>query len=91
MDGMLTSKEAVRLYMEDFSAKLIEIREKKGLKPGEMAKRSFMDPSNYNKYENGQNTNVSLETILKWSSALDVEPKDFFNFKFDKEKFKIKD
>ena len=86
---MLTSKEAAHLYLKDFGTNLEKLREMRGLSKSKMAEICHMDLSNYSKYEKGEN-NVSTETMLRFASALDMEPKDFVDFPFDKKKFKIK-
>ncbi|MDT0642177.1 helix-turn-helix transcriptional regulator [Zunongwangia sp. F363] len=84
----MDSKEVLRIYMKEFSANLNRIREEKFETMDNVATHSSFDASNYNKLEKAKG-NPTIETILKISSMLEVEPKELFNFDFDIKKFKI--
>lgn len=84
----MDSKEVLRLYMEEFSNNLKEIRAIKYKSMDAVAQNSAFDSSNYNKYENGKG-NPTIETILKMASAFGIPPKELFDFDFDIKKHKI--
>ena len=86
----MNSKEVLSEFMIAFSKNLTELRENKYKHAADMSKVSSFDPSNYNKYEQGEG-NPTIETILKLASALNIPPKELFNFDFDFEKFKIEE
>lgn len=45
-----------------------------------------IDSSDVNKYEQGK-INLTIKTLLKLSIALNIEPKELINFKFDYKKY----
>ncbi len=86
----MDSKEVLRLYMEEFSNNLKEIRAIKYKSMDAVAQNSTFDSSNYNKYEKGKG-NPTIETLLKMASAFGIPPKELFDFDFDIKKHRIEE
>jgi len=63
--------------LQNFSAHLIKLREKKGLTSAEMSRKCLMDRSNYSRYETGIG-NPSLTTLKLFAEALDVQLEELF-------------
>lgn len=74
--------------MKKFGENLKKLREEKYTTFDDLSINSVFDSSNYNKYELGKG-NPTIETILKISSLLEIEPKELFDFYFDIKKNKI--
>ena len=49
-----------------------------------------IDSAEVSKYESGKR-NLTLKTLMKFASALQVHPKELFDFKFDIKKYKIEE
>ncbi len=49
-----------------------------------------IDSADISKYEGGK-INFTLKTLIKFSIALNVHPKELFNFEFDITKYKIEE
>jgi transcriptional regulator with XRE-family HTH domain len=62
-----------------FGSKLRLIRQSKGLSMEKLAALSSFEYSQISRIELGQ-INTSLDTIFKLAKALDVSPKEFFDF-----------
>ena len=49
-----------------------------------------IDSAEVSKYESGKR-NLTLKTLMKFASALQVHPKELFDFEFDIKKYKLDD
>lgn len=49
-----------------------------------------IDSAEVSKYESGKR-NLTLKTLMKFASALQVHPKELFDFKFDIKKYKVEE
>ncbi len=70
-------------YKKLFGVTLKRIRESKGLSQIDLASLCYMEKSSISRLENGR-TNATLTTIIALSSALEINPKDFFDFELVK-------
>ncbi len=86
----MESKEVLRLYMIAFAKNLRELRSQKFSSMNKIMHHSQFDKSNYAKYEIGKG-NPTIETILRIANALEIDPRDLFNFEFDIKKHRIDD
>ncbi|MBG6062900.1 transcriptional regulator with XRE-family HTH domain [Flavobacterium sp. CG_9.1] len=77
-----TTKSA---FLLKFGKKLGEIKKLKNLSYRTIAKNCDLDASFISKIEKGTE-NITLETILNLSYGLNIQPKEFFDFKVDLEK-----
>jgi len=66
-------------FIKQLGQNVDKIRKEKGLSFQEMALRCDIEKSSLVKLAN-QGTNVTVSTIFKISKALEVEPKELFNF-----------
>jgi len=87
---LMDSSTALKAFMEAFSENLIRLRKDKFGTMDEVATNSKFDSSNYNKLEKGKG-NPTIETLLKIASALEINPKELFDFEFDILKHKIEE
>lgn len=72
-------------FLLQFGKRLGEIKKQKGLSFRKIAENCDLDASFISKIEKGTE-NITLETILNLSYGLNIQPKDFFDFKVDLEK-----
>ncbi|PAM94055.1 transcriptional regulator [Flavobacterium sp. IR1] len=49
-----------------------------------------MDSAEISKYENGKR-NLTLKTLMRFASALQVHPKELFDFDFDIKRYKVEE
>lgn len=66
-----------------FGARVKELRKRKNLKQGQLAEKINISTRNLSKIETGQNF-PSSENLEKFIDALEVEPKELFNFEHHK-------
>lgn len=66
------------------------IRTKKKLTQQDLGFFTGIDTADISKYESGK-INLTLKTLLKFAVALQVHPKELFNFDFDITKYKAED
>lgn len=76
---MSTIKKNNSKYKKLFGESLKRIRESKGLSQIDLASLCYMEKSSISRLENGR-TNATLTTIIVLSSALEIHPKEFFDF-----------
>ena len=76
---MSTTKKNNNKYKKLFGQNLKKVRESKGLSQIDLASLCYMEKSSISRLENGR-TNATLTTIIALSSALEIHPKDFFDF-----------
>ncbi len=74
---MQLEKHNEQEFIKSISQKIKTIRLKKGLRQNEIAFRCNFDKSSYNNIEAGKR-NITLTTLYKIASALNVSVKDFF-------------
>ncbi len=79
---MSTSKKNNEKYKKQFGQTLRRIRESKDLSQIDLASICYMEKSSISRLENGR-TNATLTTIISLSSALEIHPKDFFDFEIE--------
>lgn len=63
------------------------IRNKKKLTQQELGFLTGIDTADISKYEAGK-INLTLKTLLRFAVALQVHPKELFNFEFDVTQYK---
>jgi transcriptional regulator with XRE-family HTH domain len=73
-------------FLIELGKKISEIRTKNRQTLDDIEFLTGIDSSDVNKYEQGK-INLTIKTLLKLSIALDVEPKDLINFKFEYKKY----
>ncbi len=64
------------------------IRTKKKLTQQELGFLTGIDTADISKYESGK-INLTLRTLLKFAVALQVHPKELFDFDFDITQYKV--
>ncbi|GMN06303.1 hypothetical protein MTsPCn5_16920 [Croceitalea sp. MTPC5] len=69
-------------FLRAFGKRLQQLRKSKELSYRKMSTMCDIDYSDISKIEKGQ-VNIQLSTILELSKALEVEPKEFFEFNKD--------
>ena len=69
--------------IELFAARLREIRKVKGISQGELAFQAKVELSQISRIERGI-INTSLSQIFQIARALDIHPKELFDFEFIK-------
>lgn len=70
--------------------KISEIRSKNKQTQQDIEFLTGIDSAEVSKYESGKR-NLTLRTLMKFASALQVHPKELFDFKFDIKKYKIEE
>ncbi len=65
-----------------FGKRITQLREERGLKKTHLANKMEKDVQELDKIEKGQR-NVTLDTILTLSRALEVHPSELLHFDFD--------
>lgn len=68
--------------------KIAELRIKNKQTQHDIEFLTGIDSGEVSKYEQGKR-NVTIKTLAKFALALNVHPKDLFNFEFDIEKYKV--
>lgn len=69
--------------------RIFEIRSKNKKTQNDVGFLMGIDPSEVSKYEAGK-INLTLGTLIRFAQALEVHPKEFFDFEFDIKKYKLK-
>ncbi|MGH1517090.1 helix-turn-helix domain-containing protein [Chryseobacterium sp. JK1] len=64
------------------------LRTKKKLTQQDLEFFTGIDTADISKYESGK-INLTLRTILKFATALQVHPKELFDFEFDITQYKV--
>ncbi|GGK18960.1 hypothetical protein GCM10007962_11430 [Yeosuana aromativorans] len=77
-------------FLKEIGQKIKNERESRGLILEEMDAKCDIDPSDFSKIENGKQ-NITIKTLIRISTALNINPKDLFDFKFDIKKYHIDD
>jgi transcriptional regulator with XRE-family HTH domain len=78
----MRDQEILKSFKKAFGENLKRIRESRIESLGKVDSNTKYDKSNYHKYERGVG-NPTLETILSIAHALNVEPRELLDFKFD--------
>lgn len=66
------------------------IRSKRKLTQQDLGFLTGIDTADISKYESGK-INLTLKTLLRFAIALQVHPKEFFNFEFDITQYKVEE
>ncbi|MDQ6532120.1 helix-turn-helix transcriptional regulator [Flavobacterium sp. LHD-85] len=69
-------------FLLSFGEKLYKFRKDKGFSYRKLAQMCNVDHSQISKIEKGQKS-IQLKTVFDLARALNVHPKDFFDFEFD--------
>ncbi|EIJ40696.1 putative transcriptional regulator [Galbibacter orientalis DSM 19592] len=75
-------------FLKEIGIKISEFRESKKQKQSDLSFLTGIEKSEISRYEQGK-INLTMTTLLKFSNALDVHPRDFFDFEFDLSKYQI--
>jgi len=70
--------------------KLEELRKAQNKTQHDIEFLTGLDTAEISKYEKGKR-NLTIRTLAKFALALNVHPKDLFDFDFDIEKYKIEE
>ncbi len=70
-------------FLSVFGKRIKELREKKGYTLEEIDALCDIDPSDFSKIEKGK-ANITFRTLIKISLALEVNPRELFDFKLEK-------
>lgn len=73
-------------FLIELGKKIIEIRNSNKQTLDDIEFLTGIDSSDVNKYEQGK-INLTIKTLLKLAVALNIEPKELINFKFDFKKY----
>ncbi|MFC4687956.1 helix-turn-helix domain-containing protein [Epilithonimonas pallida] len=68
--------------------RIMEVRKHKNFSQEKLGLLTGIDKADISKYESGK-INLTLKTLLRFAVALQVHPKELFNFEFDITKYKI--
>jgi transcriptional regulator with XRE-family HTH domain len=68
--------------------KISEIRLRNNQTQQDIEFLTGIDSAEISKYENGKR-NLTLKTLMKFASALQVHPKELFDFEFDIKKYRV--
>lgn len=68
--------------------KISEIRLRNNQTQQDIEFLTGIDSAEVSKYESGKR-NLTLKTLMKFASALQVHPKELFNFEFDIKKYRV--
>lgn len=77
-------------FLEGIGSKIVEYREKNKQTQNDLSFLTGIENSEISRYEQGK-INLTINTLLKFSEALNIQPKQLFDFDFDIHKYKIKD
>lgn len=77
-------------FLEGIGSKIVEYREKNKQTQNDLSFLTGIENSEISRYEQGK-INLTISTLLKFSEALNIQPKQLFDFDFDIKKYKIKD
>lgn len=75
-----------KAFLQQLGKRIVALRKERGLSQQELAYRIGMEKSNLSVIENGK-SNPQVLTLLKISSAMDIEPQKLFQFDFDVKEF----
>lgn len=70
--------------------RICEIRLKNGQTQQDIEFLTGIDSAEVSKYESGKR-NLTLKTLMKFASALQVHPKELFDFEFDITQYRIEE
>lgn len=70
--------------------RISEIRSKNNQTQQDIEFLTGIDSAEVSKYESGKR-NLTLKTLMKFAIALQVHPKQLFDFEFDIKKYKVED
>ncbi len=73
-------------FLTELGKRITEIRDINKQTLHDIEFLTGIDSSDVNKYEQGK-INLTIKTLLKLSIALNIEPKELINFKFDFKKY----
>nr|WP_315199911.1 helix-turn-helix transcriptional regulator [uncultured Flavobacterium sp.] len=68
--------------------RISEIRSKNDQTQQDIEFLTGIDSAEVSKYESGKR-NLTLKTLMKFATALQVHPKELFDFEFDIKKYKV--
>ncbi len=68
--------------------RISEIRSKNNQTQQDIEFLTGIDSAEVSKYENGKR-NLTLKTLMKFARALQVHPKELFDFEFDIKKYRV--
>lgn len=77
-------------FLKGIGNKIAEFREKNKQTQNDLSFLTGIENSEISRYEQGK-INLTISTLLKFAQALNVQPKQLFDFDFDIKKYKIKD
>lgn len=77
----------VQLYI---GRRIAQIRLKNNQTQQDIEFLTGIDSAEVSKYESGKR-NLTLKTLMKFASSLQVHPKELFDFNFDISKYKIEE
>lgn len=77
-------------FLEGIGNKIAEFREKNKQTQNDLSFLTGIENSEISRYEQGK-INLTISTLLKFAQALNVQPKQLFDFEFDMKKYKVKD
>ena len=77
---MSTASKNIIEYKKKFGLQLKKLRIRKGMSQLDLASYCNLEKTSISRIENGR-TNTTLKTMVILSESLEVELKDFFNFK----------
>ena len=76
------------LLLKEVGKKIVEHRKKNKQTQADISFFTGLESSEISRYEKGK-INLTISTILKFSQALNVHPKELFDFDFEIDKHKI--
>lgn len=82
--------EATNDVLELIGKRIIELRKINNQTQNDIEFLTGIDTGEISRYESGKR-NITIKTICKFALALNVHPKELFNFEFYIEKYKTKD
>lgn len=68
--------------------RISELRSKNNQTQQDIEFLTGIDSAEVSKYESGKR-NLTLKTLMKFANALQVHPKELFNFEFDIKKYRV--
>lgn len=75
-------------FLEGIGNKIVEFREKNKQTQNDLSFLTGIENSEISRYEQGK-INLTVSTLLKFAQALNVQPKQLFDFNFDIKKYQI--
>ncbi|MDV3578328.1 transcriptional regulator [Elizabethkingia anophelis] len=75
-------------FLNDLGKRIAEYRAKNNQTLDDIEFITGIDSSDLSKYEQGK-INLTIRTLLKLCQALNISPRELFDFEFDMEKYKI--